>query len=207
MGVLGNINAYVDAVEAQGRGTLHLHALLWLRASPTASEMQTMLKDTLFCMRVVEWIKQNIHADIGGLRLSQFMQLPHDSSVSSCWPLDPQHPDRQAHEHLLAHNLQIHVCSTNTCLKKRNGRWMCKRGFPFICSSEAWVDEDGQCGPARLSDQVNAWNPSILELVGCNNDMKLTLNSTETAPATWYLSAYTSKKQRGTSNASAIFAQ
>ena len=43
-GIFGKVQNYVGTVEAQGRGTLHLHMLLWLTDAPTASEMKTALK-------------------------------------------------------------------------------------------------------------------------------------------------------------------
>lgn len=42
-GILGVIDSYVGTVEAQGRGTLHLHMILWLKGSPTLTEMKELL--------------------------------------------------------------------------------------------------------------------------------------------------------------------
>ena len=39
MGVLGFINGYFGVVEAQGRGSLHVHMLLWLRYAPNAKKI------------------------------------------------------------------------------------------------------------------------------------------------------------------------
>jgi len=38
-GVFGTVQAYIGTVEAQGRGTLHLHILLWLTNAPPPSVM------------------------------------------------------------------------------------------------------------------------------------------------------------------------
>lgn len=43
-GILGNAEAYIGTIEAQGRGTLHLHMLLWLSGSPTTAQMQEWLQ-------------------------------------------------------------------------------------------------------------------------------------------------------------------
>ena len=48
MGVLGFINGYFGVVEAQGRGSLHVHMLLWLRHAPNADEMLELLTHTEF---------------------------------------------------------------------------------------------------------------------------------------------------------------
>ena len=39
MGLLGVLSAYFGVVEAQGRGCLHVHMLLWLKNAPNADEM------------------------------------------------------------------------------------------------------------------------------------------------------------------------
>jgi hypothetical protein len=36
-GIFGTLEGYIGTVEAQGRGTLHLHTLIWLRGAPTAT--------------------------------------------------------------------------------------------------------------------------------------------------------------------------
>jgi hypothetical protein len=51
-GVFGTVYAYIGTVEAQGRGTLHLHMLLWLKDAPPANVMQMALQDEHFHQRV-----------------------------------------------------------------------------------------------------------------------------------------------------------
>jgi hypothetical protein len=43
-GILGIVEGYIGTVKAQGRGTLHLHILLWLRGSPTSDIMKDAYK-------------------------------------------------------------------------------------------------------------------------------------------------------------------
>lgn len=43
MGVLGRVKAYYGVVEAQGRGSLHVHMLLWLENAPSPSDMLSRL--------------------------------------------------------------------------------------------------------------------------------------------------------------------
>jgi hypothetical protein len=47
-------------VEAQGRGTLHLHMLLWLKDAPRASEIKTALRSKKFHEKLVAFIKETI---------------------------------------------------------------------------------------------------------------------------------------------------
>jgi len=47
-GIFGKIQSYIGMVEVQGRGTLHLYILLWLKNAPNAMEMKTALKSENF---------------------------------------------------------------------------------------------------------------------------------------------------------------
>ena len=38
MGIFGYVGGYFGVVEAQGRGSLHVHMLLWLKYAPNADE-------------------------------------------------------------------------------------------------------------------------------------------------------------------------
>lgn len=66
MGVLGLLSAYFGTVECQGRGTLHLHLLVWLKGSPTPSEMHERLKHPSFREQVKSYIRANFRAAIPG---------------------------------------------------------------------------------------------------------------------------------------------
>ena len=48
MGVLGRVSAYFGLVESQGRGTLHLHLLLWLCDTPASNIIHDLLTSTEF---------------------------------------------------------------------------------------------------------------------------------------------------------------
>lgn len=61
-GVLGIIEGYIGAVEAQGCGTLHLHKLLWLRGVPTAGEMKNLLQAELFKQQICNYIMSTVKA-------------------------------------------------------------------------------------------------------------------------------------------------
>lgn len=42
IGILGGISAYFGMVECQGRGTLHLHLLIWLKNTPSPDRILEM---------------------------------------------------------------------------------------------------------------------------------------------------------------------
>ena len=57
-GILGEVSAYIGAVEAQGRGTLHLHMVLWLIGAPTSAMMKDALKSSEFRNKVSKYIDE-----------------------------------------------------------------------------------------------------------------------------------------------------
>jgi hypothetical protein len=50
--IFGFINGYFGVVEAQGRGSLHVHMLIWLQIAPNADEMLELLSLSQFHEKV-----------------------------------------------------------------------------------------------------------------------------------------------------------
>ena len=42
------MNGYFGVVEARGRGSLHMHFLIWLKIAPNADEMVELLSEPEF---------------------------------------------------------------------------------------------------------------------------------------------------------------
>lgn len=213
MGVLGFVEAYFGVVEAQGRGTLHLHMIVWLKDAPTAEEMDQLLKDEAFREKVKAFIRLNIRAHIDGLGSKEEVDAtPRQRGVGFCRPPDPDGVDfevqRNALEKAVVRSLQVHTCKRTTCLRfNKNGKLVCKRRAPFRLSDEDWIDEKGNWGSKRAFEYMNSWNPAVTVSFRCNNDMKLTMSGRESRAATWYMSKYTTKRQEKTHNRSALLAR
>ncbi len=58
-GLFGQISAYYGTVEQQGRLTLHLHMLLWLKGNLTPQEIRTQILDpnSDFQQKIISWIE------------------------------------------------------------------------------------------------------------------------------------------------------
>ena len=67
-GVFGKVAGYFGTVESQGRGSLHLHMLIYLSGVPTSSDLEAALKMEDFRRHVINFLKHNIHAEIPGVR-------------------------------------------------------------------------------------------------------------------------------------------
>ena len=89
-GVLGIIEAYTGTVEAQGRGTLHLHMVLWLRGSMPSDKMKELLLTEEFRTKVKSFIAANIRADLPNNQGTSVLTIPRESHVSFSRPLDPR---------------------------------------------------------------------------------------------------------------------
>ncbi|KAF7294856.1 ATP-dependent DNA helicase [Mycena indigotica] len=213
MGVLGFVNGYIGTVEAQARGSLHLHILFWLKDAPTANDMQEALRSETFRDKIKAFIHQNIRAD-----LTQDIQQPTNnkrrgngkSSVAFSRPEDPRLPDydikREQAENHNAGIVQAHTCTVYYCLKGQSGKLVCKRGHPWATYTDDWVDEYGNWGPKRRYSFLNPWNPAIFAVTRSNMDIKLLTNSWETKDIAFYITLYIAKKQVQAANASALLA-
>ena len=88
-GVLGNVEAYIGTVEAQGRGTLHLHMLLWLSGSLTTSEMHKRLQEKEFRNKIRQYIDTNIHADLTCAKGLDVLSIQREPNPAFSRPIDP----------------------------------------------------------------------------------------------------------------------
>ena len=212
MGILGKLAAYFGVLEAQGRGSLHIHMILWLTNAPNADEMKDLLQSEDFRDNVVQYIKDNIRAHLdlfGESNIKQMIPLP---TLAYSRPPDPKSStwkeDFQAAEHQIVRSQQVHTCSRNTCLVlDRYSKLVCKRGAPWPLCDEDSIDEDGRWSMKRTYGFINGYNPSISVYMRCNNDIKLLTNGKETKDAAWYFTQYSTKKQGINFNRSALLAK
>ena len=65
-GILGSVNGYYGCVEAQGRGTLHCHMLVWLEGALNCEEIRDRVQsgDIDFQRRLVEYLDDTISNEI-----------------------------------------------------------------------------------------------------------------------------------------------
>lgn len=209
-GILGYVQGYIGTVEAQGRGTLHIHMLIWLQDAPTSNKMQSKLKDDTFRQKVREYISKVVKADIDDKLTEDVLRMPTLNTASYSRPIDPHSLTREQQqevENRLARTLQFHTCSPRSCLRLKRGRYSCKRRAPFPTASSAWINEEGEWGPKRTCDRLNNWNPPMLHCLRANNDIKIITNGRLTAKLTFYITSYATKKQQTSSNVSALLAK
>ncbi|KAF8810465.1 hypothetical protein BYT27DRAFT_7209448 [Phlegmacium glaucopus] len=198
-GIFGVVKSYVGTVEAQGRGSLHLHLLLWLAGTPTARKLKCALSNNGFREKIKQYVKQTIQADLDMKNTAEVLAMAKLDTISYSRPLDPRKMAdvdiMKSTELALAHATQFHQCSYANCLKIVKGQMLCKRRAPFSLAQDDWVDSGGGWGPKCLCGFLNNWNPPLLMTIRANHDVKLIMNGGETSMLTWYITNYASKKQ------------
>lgn len=210
-GIFGKVASYIGTVEAQGRGTLHLHIVVWLVGSLTHVQMKEALKSEAFRAKVQRYIAANIRADLEGADKKTVLQMRRQNAVSYSRPVDPRQPNyslaAKAAEMQLARAVQLHTCDKNTCLVSKKGAIYCKRRAPFDVADKDYVDENGSWGPKRSYAYINSWCPAIMQCIRANQDIKLITSGAETMDISFYISMYVAKRQANSSNASALLAK
>lgn len=125
--ILGQVQSYIGTVEAQGRGTLHLHIILWLKDAPSSKNIQLALKSETFRNKIKSYIQKVIRADINSMKTKELVQrIPKQPGISYSRPLDPRHvseEDQELFEVKLARAVQLHECSKDNCLKLIQGNY------------------------------------------------------------------------------------
>ena len=114
-GILGRVAAYFGTVESQGRGTLHLHLLIWLEDTPSSDELLLLLKSEEFCAKMVAFIRANIRSNLPGLEtIESIRSIPKESDIAYNRPPNPDHEnyDKELNDFELriARSEQIHTC-------------------------------------------------------------------------------------------------
>ncbi|CAF2181151.1 unnamed protein product, partial [Rotaria magnacalcarata] len=67
-GVLGPVKAYFGTVENQGRGSLHLHLLVWLGHNLKPADMKARVQDTDFREKLKEYLEDIIKEDLDNFK-------------------------------------------------------------------------------------------------------------------------------------------
>jgi len=213
MGLLGRIASYFGVVEAQGRGSLHVHMLIWLDDTPNCNDMQSLLQsNAAFRSRIQEYIRENIRAHVDGLDEETMKNMGRESQLAYSRPPDPdsenwenEYSDRLQQ---VVRSQQVHTCSKASCLRyNKYGRLICKRHAPWELSDTEVIDAGGRWKARRTVPFINNFCPSISVTLCCNNDIKLITNGADTKDAMWYSTMYQSKKQCKNHNISALMAQ
>ena len=205
-GALGLVKAHYGCIEAQGRGTLHCHMLIWLEGALNPNK----IRDRVAKDRDAEW----------GKRLIRFLDdtilnvIPEDPDPELKIPSSVHHPltvrgvdlnepnvdlrlkSRSKDLHLLAKESQIHS-HTKTCYKHHKGGKTAECRFDHdennFRETSDFDPETAELSLRCLQGLVNNFNPTILEVVRCNMDIKFIGSGESVKAILYYVTDYITK--------------
>ncbi|KAJ7339163.1 hypothetical protein DFH08DRAFT_622378, partial [Mycena albidolilacea] len=202
-GVLGEALGWYAVVEAQVRGSLHIHLLIWLRGLYCSSldMKEHMNADPEFKRKLTAWyddiICQSFPKDTMPYTASEVM--PKQSQLGGL-RADQQHRDLYENTGLVhEHNTTCfkHIPRRIKCLVDPDKD--CRFELPRPLVSETHFDEDGDLQIRCENGHLNGHNPTITLALGCNTDLKQISSGTTTMAMIEYMMNYTTKLQLGTS--------
>ncbi|CAF1033917.1 unnamed protein product [Rotaria sordida] len=81
-GVLGPIKTYFGTVESQGRGSLHLHLLIWLDHDMKPTDMKEKIQDATFRNKLIAYLEDIIKEDLDDFKEKQVIESSDEPQSS-----------------------------------------------------------------------------------------------------------------------------
>ncbi|KAG2135283.1 hypothetical protein DEU56DRAFT_871714 [Suillus clintonianus] len=209
-GILGTVKAYFGCVEAQGRGTLHCHLMVWLEGGLDPNEIKARIhdmNDIKFRDRLLALLDDSICNEI-----------PPDPGPEYVVPSSIHHPcavrgiavnsdhktsdnslSRQKDLHNVVKACQIHKHNA-TCFKYWKGP-PAPRECRFdlsedhFCPASYFNTESGEICLKCLDGMVNNFNKTMMEAVRCNMDIKFIGSGASAKAILYYITDYITKSQ------------
>ena len=213
-GILGVVNAYYGCVEAQGRGTLHCHMIVWLEGSLNPNEIKNRIidqGDSEFCKRLISFLDDTISNSI-----------PHDPDPNLTIPSSQHHPCsvrgfditgdvtsnlngedisklQEKDLYNLVKSCQVHRHS-KTCYKYWKGPPEPKEcrfnlNENNTCEKSTFNMNTGELCLRCLDGLVNNFNETILRAIRCNMDIKFIGSGPAAKAIIYYITNYITKSQ------------
>ncbi|KAF9001047.1 hypothetical protein BDZ89DRAFT_897504, partial [Hymenopellis radicata] len=189
-GALGVVKAYYGCVEAQGRGTLHCHMLVWVEGGLNPDEIKRRLSggtDSDFRDRLIAFLDDSISNYVPECD-------EHAPPVASDPPVALQARRRDTSN--LVEKCQRHT-HTATCFK------YCKPGEVPVCrfeldesntrASTSFNVESGELELRCIDGMINNFNETVLRACRCNMDIKFIGSGASAKAVLYYITDYITK--------------
>ncbi|KAJ7153775.1 hypothetical protein C8R46DRAFT_821790, partial [Mycena filopes] len=207
--VLGVVNAYYGTVEAQGRGTLHCHMMVWVAGALNPDQIKERALegggDLDFQSRFIAFLEDTITTSIpaaGDPELITPLSKFHPSSTRGPGPaVEPA--DRPAADqndlHNLAERCQRHR-HTATCFKYWRGHpepRECRFDLDAanVTPLSVFDPDTGEFELRTLDGLVNNFNETMLKAIRCNMDIKFVASGPAAKAILYYITDYITKSQ------------
>ncbi|CAF0864592.1 unnamed protein product, partial [Didymodactylos carnosus] len=221
--VLGPIKAHYGTVETQGRGSLHLHVLLWLDHNMTPSQLKENIKDPKFKERLIEYLEDVIKEDLDQFRREDDSTTTQEDEEFAakyhhyppCRP-PPPYPWDYCYN-ISRHNFaefKKQVCSCVTPIFCPHDHNYVNSVLPITCDYHTmfpsplknvqestivhWQEttinaETGQIKMKRSHETINNFNEFIIVACRSNMDIKFIWSGSDAKALVYYITDYVTK--------------
>ena len=201
---LGDVKAYFGVVEAQGRGTLHMHMLIWIKGYHTVSQIDEKLKDAAFRERIKDYVSALVSTSMPTpLPADEDGTVPEDTpqtlaaiaDVKRQMPKDPTSmtpAELYAHQKELVSGLLMHSKQhTESCFKK--GSDTCRHNFPFALVPETTISDEGVLELKRDDPWIVQHCPAFVQALNSNTHMQHLFLGKDARALPMYMCDYATK--------------
>jgi hypothetical protein len=216
-GAFGRCSAYYGMVEAQGRGMLHCHFLIWLEGNPNPQRLREMMEaDSGFRDQMFDWLESTIKCQLpGDMEPVSELNGPLPRPLARCQAEDvrferPPHIDELSPEEfndVYNSNVRRLVQEFNwhehreTCWKhllpgEPRDDSTCRMRINGSTNPKTFVNkESGSIILKRLHPRISNYNELLTFLIRSNTDIKY-IGSGEAAKAlVFYITDYITKAE------------
>ncbi|CAF1357094.1 unnamed protein product, partial [Adineta steineri] len=216
-GVLGPTKAYFGTVENQGRGSLHIHLLIWLNHEFTPAHLKEQIQNEDFREKLLKYLEDIVKED-----LDQFRDEDEDGTsaasdnrpsfqeteavvkevMPACLPTpNPAHDDFQQIFRKdvirLVETSNIHRHSA-TCYKyskaKSDDKKTCRMRMPRALVEKSNIDvSTGQITMRRSHPWINNFNEWLISACRSNMDIKFIWTGNDAKALVYYITDYVTK--------------
>ena len=221
-GLYEKISEYYRTVEQQGRLTLHMHMLIWIKHALTPQEIRDKIMDpeSDFQKRMVEYLEaahigefmDSTMTEVSDKLKKDTMQnpdrdvptttLPSLAPLSTCNCIHEANCDRCQKDVTWWSTLKatvnelLYLTNTHTCHSgcTNNKYGNCKSRFPRKIISATQVDPTtGALNMKKGEAWMNTFSPILTYLLRCNSDVTSLLSGTAIKSVVAYVTDYITK--------------
>jgi hypothetical protein len=155
MGVLGQISNHYGVVESNGRGMLHLHALLWAKGNLGFTKIRDrVLNDSDFAERMINFLESVIMQSVQSVQHDTNLPPRVDTFSTIDDSDDSFHAKLTADSNAVASKVQIHSSSHSSTCFKYGRKNSCRFNMPRKLVPTSYVDKYGVIHIARHNEWV-----------------------------------------------------
>lgn len=197
-GLLGHATGYYGCVEAQGRGSLHCHLLIWLDGALDPEEIKQRVldqKDESFRDRLCNFLDEVIHNGIPEFEDDP----PIDGLDSETYHAASTRPKLDLSENVRKRDLgNVVKCSQthshrNTCYKYDNESCRFDLDPSYFVPFTSMNPETGEMVYRILNGMINNYNPDMIEVLRNNMDIKFIGSGVSAKGILYYITDYITK--------------